>query len=367
MKMRKFILIVGIFAALLPFSAHADITIGLAGPFTGEEAFFGEQIKHGAEQAVEDINAAGGVLGQKLVLKSGDDACDPKQGVAVANQMVSDGIKFVVGHVCSGASIPASHIYNEENILMITPSSSNPALTDTGFKNVFRACGRDDQQGPIIGRYILAHYKGKKVALINDQSAWGAGMAEQVKKTINAGGMKAVMDDAYTPTERDFSALISHLKQAGVEVAFIGGFHTEVGLIMRQIKEQNLKIQVIGGDALVTDQFWKVAGSAAEGVLMTFGSDPRNKPEAKAALETLRKSGFEPEGYTFYAYAAVQAVAEGIKRAGAPDPVKAAAALHATPVQTIIGKLTFDAKGDVTGPTYVMYRWHDGKYAEIEK
>ena len=166
--------------------------------------------------------------------------------------------------------------------------------------------------------------------------------------------------------ERDYSALISKLKQAGAQVLFLGGYHTEAGLIARQMKEQKFDIPILGGDAFVTDELLSIAGPATEGIMMTFGPDPRNKPEAKDVIESLRRAKYEPEGYTLYTYAAVQTVVEGLNRTGkGGDVMKMAAALRQTPVSTVIGKLGFDAKGDVAGPTYVLYRWHDGKYAEM--
>ncbi len=347
--------------------ARADITIGLAAPFTGENAFLGEQMKRGVEQAVADINMAGGVVGQELVLRLSDDACDPKQAVTVANQMAGAGIKFVVGHGCSGASIPASKVYNEEGMFMITPSSSNPALTDPGYKTIFRTYGRDDAQGAFIAQYILDHYRSNRLALVNDRSAWGRGLTDEIKKRLNAAGMKEVSFESYAPSERDFSSLITKLKQAGTQVAFIGGYFTEVGLIARQLREQSAHIQIIGGDALVTMQFWSITGSSGNGVLMSTSADPRKRADAKLVLDEYRKADYEPEAFTFFTYAAVQTIAEGIKRAGKADPALAADALRQAPVKTIVGNLSFDAKGDVINPAFAMYRWHDGKYAEVEE
>jgi branched-chain amino acid transport system substrate-binding protein len=250
---------------------------------------------------------------------------------------------------------------------MISPSSTNPALTDAGLDNVFRVCGRDDQQGKVQGEYILKHFPGQKIAIIHDNSTAGKGQAEEVQKTINAAGVKEVIFESYMPGQRDYSALVAKLKQARIQVLDIGGYHTEAGLITRQLKEQNANIQVIGGDALVTDEFWSITGSTGEGVLMSFGPDPRNRPEAHAAMEALRKGGYEPEGYTLYTYAAVQAVAEGIKRAGDMNPDKVKKTVRQSSIPTVLGPVGFDAKGDVTGSTYVIYRWHDGKYAEIGK
>ncbi len=359
--MKKLIPALALLLASVP--AYADITIGVAGALTGEDAFMGEQLRHGAEQAAADINAQGGIKGEKLVLHFADDACDPKQAVSVANKMASEGIKFVVGHACSGASIPAAKVYNEEQIFMITPISSNPALTDAGYNTIFRTYGRDDQQGAFIADYILKHYPNKKVALINDKSAWGRGIVDEEKRNLNKAGVQEVLFESYNASDRDFSSLVTKLKQSGVQVAFVAGYSMSAGSIVRQLKEQNANIQVIGGDAIVTNEFWSVTGSMGEGVLMSYSADPRKLPEAKEALTELRASGYEPEGYTLNAYAAVQVVAEGIKRAG-QDPVKVAAALRQSPVKTAIGTLNYDTKGDIIHPAFAMYRWHDGKYAE---
>lgn len=365
--MKKFLC--AVFACfLIPSVAHADITIGLVGPLSAKSAIFGEQMKRGAEQAVADINAKGGVLGQKLVLKLADDACDPKQAVAAANQMVSSGIKYVVGHYCSGAAIPASKVYMDENILFVTPAATNPKLTDEGKTVIFRISGRDDRQGLVAGEYLAVHAAGKKVAIIHDNSAFGRGIADVVQATLEKHGQKPVLFEAYTPAERDYAALIAKLGKVGAEYLFIGGYHTEAGLIARQLAERGQHPQILGGDALVTDEFWKISGKAGEGVLMTFGPDPRNRPEAKAAISALRSGGYEPEGYTLYTYAAVETVAEALRRAGnAQDTLKAASNLRKEPVRTVLGDLTFDDKGDIVGTGYVLYRWHDGKYAEEGK
>ncbi|MDE2029202.1 MAG: branched-chain amino acid ABC transporter substrate-binding protein [Alphaproteobacteria bacterium] len=361
--MKKLLLAFAFLLVAVP--AHADITIGLAGPFSGDNAFMGEQMSHGAEQAVADINAHGGVDGQKLVLRKMDDACDPKQAVTVANRMASEGIQFVVGHACSSASIPASHVYNDEGILMISPVSSNPALTDAGYKTIFRAYVRDDQQGAFIAGYILKHFKGEKVAIVNDKSAWGRGIADIVRAGLGKGGVKPTLFESINVGDRDFSALVTRFKRAGIKVAFVACYSTEAGLITRQLKEQKAGVQVIGGDAIFTNQFWSVTGQTGEGVLMSAAADARKLPEAAQALAELRKSGYEPEGYTLNTYAAVQVVAAGIRRAG-QHPYKVAAALRAKPVKTVIGVLHFDAKGDLEHPAFSMYRWHDGTYAEIK-
>jgi branched-chain amino acid transport system substrate-binding protein len=344
-----------------------DIVIAAAGPMTGQYASFGEQLRRGAEQAVADINAKGGVLGRKLVLEIGDDACDPKQAVAVANQLASKKVVFVAGHYCSSSSIPASEVYAESGMLQISPASTNPVLTDRGakFANVFRVCGRDDQQGTVAGDYIAAKYKGKHVAIIHDKSTYGKGLADETKKALNAKGVTETLYDSVTQGDKDFSALVSKMKAAAIDVIYFGGYHTEAGLLVRQAREQGLAAQLISGDALVTTEFWSITGKAGEGTLMTFGEDPRKYASAKAAVDEFKAKGYDPEGYTLYTYAAVQVfakAAEAAKSVKVEDLVKA---MRTTKFDTVIGQLAFDGKGDVVSPKYVFFEWKDGKYAEM--
>ncbi|MBI1207833.1 MAG: ABC transporter substrate-binding protein [Azospirillum sp.] len=341
------------------------IVVGMAGPITGQYATFGEQMKRGAEQAVADINAAGGVLGKKLKLELGDDACDPKQAVAVANDLHRKGVKFVAGHFCSGSSIPASAVYNEEDMLQISPASTNPKLTEQGFANVLRVCGRDDQQGQVAGAYLAKNYKGKNIAILHDKTAYGKGLADETQKSLNAAGIKEKLYEAYTAGEKDYSALVSKLKQLAIDVAYVGGYHTEAGLIARQMAEQGMSTKIVSGDALVTDEYWAITGPAGEGTMMTFGPDPRNKPTAKALVEKFRAAKIEPEGYTLYTYAAMQIYVEAVKKAKSTDLKKVVKELHSGTFKTVIGDIKFDKKGDITAGAYVWYRWNNGKYAEI--
>lgn len=366
MHLSKILLAATAATALFSSVAHADIAVATAGPLTGQYAAFGEQMKKGIEMAVADINAAGGLLGQKLKLEVGDDACDPKQAVAVANQLAKAGVKFVAGHFCSSSSIPASAVYNEEGILQMSPASTNPKLTEQGFKNVFRVCGRDDQQGQVAGSYLASNYKGKNIAIVHDKTAYGKGLADETQKALNAAGVKEALYEAYTPGEKDYSALVSKLKQANIDVLYVGGYHTEAGLMARQMKDQGMSTGIVSGDALVTNEYWAITGAAGEGTMMTFGPDPREKAEAKDIVEKFRKAGYEPEGYTLYTYAAMQIYAAAVKEAGSTDVAKVEPILRKTSYNTVIGKIGFDAKGDVTSPAYVWYKWSNGQYAEVK-
>ena len=345
--------------------AFAQIKIAAAGPMTGSNASFGAQLKDGAEQAVADINAKGGVLGQKLVLQIGDDACDPKQAVSVANKFASDGVKFVAGHFCSSSSIPASKVYTEEGILQITPASTNPKFTEEGSWNTFRTCGRDDQQGAVAGGYIAKEFKGHKVAILHDNSAYGKGLADETKKSMNKLGMQEALYSPYVPGEKDYSALVSRLKQANVDLIYIGGYYTEAGLILKQARQQGLNATVMSGDAMVTDEFWAITGTDGEGALMTFPSDPRNRPTAAAVVKELADKNINSEGYVLYTYAAVQVWAQAAQKAGTTDPKKVAETIRSGSWDTVLGKITYDKKGDITVSDFVMYIWHAGKYAEM--
>lgn len=370
--MKKSLLSAVALAAMVAFSgnAWADILIGVGGPLTGPNAAFGAQLQKGAEQAVADINAAGGINGEQLKVVLGDDVSDPKQGVSVANKFVADGVKFVVGHFNSGVSIPTSEIYAENGILQITPASTNPTYTERGLWNTFRTCGRDDQQGAVAGAFIAANFKDAKVAVIHDKTPYGQGLADETKKAMTEAGVTEALYEGINTGDKDFSALIAKMKDAGVSVVYYGGLHTEAGLIMRQMKDQGLQATMMSGDGIVSNELASIAGDAVDGTLMTFAPDPRKNPAAQELVEKFRASGFEPEAYTLYAYAAVQVIAEGAKAAGGTDSQAIAEAIKAKgPFKTAIGELGFDEKGDITRPDYVMYTWkkgEDGKYSYFE-
>ena len=357
-------IIAATFVALLmgAFAASAEIVIGAAGPMTGQYAAFGEQMRRGAEMAVADINAAGGVLGQTLQLEIGDDACDPKQAVAVANQFAGKGVVFVAGHFCSGSSIPASDVYEEENIVQISPASTNPKLTEAGKFNVFRTCGRDDQQGYVAGNFMAEHFGEMNIAIIHDKTAYGKGLADETRGVLNEKGKSEALYEAYTAGEKDYSALVSKLKQNAIDILYVGGYHTEAGLIVRQMREQGMETRLVSGDALVTDEYWSITGEAGKGTLMTFSPDPRKNPTATDVVARFRQGGYEPEGYTLYTYGAIQAWAMAAEAAGTTDTAKVVDALKSGQFDTVLGNIGFDEKGDVSAPGYVFYEWKDGGY-----
>ncbi len=358
-------------AALLGSTAmaQAEIVIASAGPMTGAYAAFGEQLRRGAEQAVKDINAAGGVNGEQLKLVIGDDACDPKQAVAVANDLASQGVVFVAGHFCSGSSIPAGDVYAEEGILQISPASTNPAYTEgpaeKGVTTVFRTCGRDDQQGDFAGHWLAENYKGKNVAVVHDKSTYGKGLADLTKQFMNEGGLKEVAYEAITAGDKDFTALITKLKSLNVDAIYFGGYHTEAALIARQAAEQGLKAPLLSGDALNTVEYAQLAGPAADGTRFTNAAEARNLPTAKKAVEEFKASGYDPEGYTLSTYAAVQVWSAAANEAGTTEAAKVAEVMRSKRWDTVIGNIGFDEKGDLTENTYVWFEYKGGNYSQV--
>ena len=351
--------------------AQADVKIGVAGPMTGANAAFGEQYMKGAQAAADAVNAAGGVNGEKIVLVKGDDACEPKQAVTVAKDLTNQKVAGVVGHFCSSSTIPASEIYDEAGIIAITPGSTNPAVTERGLSAMFRMCGRDDQQGIVAGDYIVDVLKGKKVVVLHDKDTYGQGLADATKAQLEKRGVKPVLYEGLTRGEKDFSTIVTKIRGAGADVVYFGGLHPEAGPLVRQLREQGLKdVKFMSDDGIVTDELVTTAGGPqfVDGVLMTFGADPRMLPESKTVVDEFRKKGTEPEGYTLYAYASVQTLAAAFNGAKSNSGEKAAEWLKKNPVKTVMGEKTWDAKGDLKVSDYVVYQWDkDGKYHQLEK
>lgn len=356
--------------AMLGFAtaAHADITIGLVAPVTGPVAAYGDQVRNGAQVAVDVINAAGGILGEKVVLKVADDAGDPKQGVSSANLLVGEGVRYVVGPVTSGVAIPASDVFAENGVLMVTPTATAPDLTARGLTNVLRTCGRDDQQAEVAAAYVLKNMKDKRIAVIHDKGTYGQGLADAFKAAINAGGVQEVEYNSLTPGEKDLSALVTRLKSANVEVIYFGGYHPEGGLLARQLGDAGVKATIIGGEGLSNTEYWAIGNEAAAGTLFTNASDALKNPASADAVKALNERGIPPEAFTLNAYAAVEVLKAGIEKAGsAEDTAAVGAALKSgEPVATAIGALTYGESGDLTSPSFSLFKWEDGKIVSVE-
>ncbi len=344
--------------------AQAQVKVGVAGPLTGSNAAFGTQLKTGADLAVADINAAGGVLGQKITEIAVDDACDPKQAVSAANTLVGDGVVMVDGHFCSASSIPASKVYADNGIIEISPGSTNPTYTDAGSPFTFRTCGRDDQQGKVAADYIKAHFADAKIAVLDDNSTYGKGIADQVRKNLGMLSVPIVYNTSYTAGDKDYSALISRMKQAGITLVYIGGYYADSGLIMRQGAAQGFTPQYFSEDAAVTSALWQVAGATAEGMLMTFPPPAEKEPSAAKAVAELTAAKEDPTGYVLYSYATIQVWAEAAEKAKSTKAIDVAKELKAGgPWPSVLGPIAFDSKGDVVNAAYAIYKWHAGNYA----
>ena len=357
-------------SAFAGFSRGGEIKIGVAGPHTGANAAFGAQLWKGAEAAAVDINAAGGINGDQIVLVKADDACEPKQAVTVANKLVhNDKVAAVIGHFCSSSTIPATEVYDEGNILNVTPASTNPVVTERKLATTIRTCGRDDQQGNVAAEFIFQKLKAKKVVILNDKDTYGLGLANAMKTRLNKLGTKEVLFEGLTRGEKDFNALVTKIKGAGAEVVYFGGLHSEAGPLLRQMRDQGVKAAFISGDGIVSQDFAGAAGGPnyVKGVYMTFGADARELASGKAVVDAFRKKGYEPEGYTLYSYATLQSIAAAMKALKTKDGKKLSQWLKANTVETVMGPKSWDAKGDLKESDYVMYQWDDKrKYAMLK-
>lgn len=354
------------FIVALSGAAFADVTIATVGPMTGDNASTGVQFKNGVQMAVDDINAKGGIQGQKVAWFAEDDACDPKTAVSAAELVASKSVAAVIGHYCSGSSIPASSVYADANIIQISPGSTNPKYTDERpGQGTFRVCGRDDAQGAVAGQYIAQHFAGKKVAILNDKSAYGLGLATETKKALNAAGMQEVLFDAYNADDKDFTPLVSRLKQAGIDVLYVGGYRAQAALFARQMHDQGMSVQLMGGDDLLSNEFWTAAGDAGQGAMMTFAPDPTKSAAAADVVKEFQAKNLDPAGYALYAYAAVQVWAQAAQKAGSTDFDKVTAAMYANTFDTVLGPIKFDKKGDVVGAKFVWYVWRNGSYTQM--
>jgi branched-chain amino acid transport system substrate-binding protein len=346
-------------------AVQAEIKVGIAGPLSGSSLNLGEQQEIGAQKAFDHLNEKGGLLGKQLVVVSVDDACEPRQAEAVARQLVSEGVVFIVGHVCSACSLAASKIYEKAGIIMISPASTNPRVTDDGGPNVFRVIGRDDQQGTIAGNYLADHHRKKNIAIIHDGQAYGMGLANITKQKLNKRGVNEVLFDSFTPDQKDYNSMVGKLVNKKVDVLYAGGYLTDIGIILRQAKKELPNLRLFSGDSLVNVQFLFVAGDAGEGTYFTFGPDMRLKPEARYVAAAIREEdAYEPDGYTLYSYGAVQAWAQAVKQAGSLKPKAVINALREGSFDTVLGKIGFDDKGDVTGiDTFVWYVFGKENYS----
>ncbi|EOU1338557.1 branched-chain amino acid ABC transporter substrate-binding protein [Cronobacter malonaticus] len=358
MKMKGKALLAGAIALAMSSMAMAeDIKIAVVGAMSGPVAQYGDQEFTGAEQAVADINAKGGIKGNKLVITKYDDACDPKQAVAVANKVVNDGVKYVIGHLCSSSTQPASDIYEDEGILMITPAATAPELTARGYQLILRTTGLDSDQGPTAAKYILDKVKPKRIAIIHDKQQYGEGLARAVQDGLKKGGANVVFFDGITAGEKDFSTLVAHLKKENIDFVYYGGYHPEMGQILRQARSAGLKTQFMGPEGVANVSLSNIAGDSAEGMLVTKPKNYDQVPANKPIVDAIKAKKQDPSGaFVWTTYAALQSLAAGLNQSD--DPAAIAKYLKANSVDTVMGPLSWDSKGDLKGFEFGVFTWH---------
>lgn len=351
----------GLSMGLTMAAAQADtITFAIAGPYTGPVTQYGEMVQQGVDTFVELINAEGGVLGKQIEVVHMDDACEPKQGPVVANRIVNDGINYVIGHVCSGATIAATDIYNDEGIVMISPSATAPAVTEgKGYETIFRTIGRDDQQGPAAAEVIINEIKPNKVAVIHDKQSYGQGIAQAVRDRLVEEGIDVVMFEGINAGDTDYSAVITKLKGADVDFVYYGGYHPEMGLLLRQGAEQDLNITFMGPEGVGNPDINAIAGDAVEGMLLTLPADFSQNPDNQAIVDAFLEKGRDPSGaFQLTAFSAAKALATAIEAVGEDDPIAVAEWLHENEVETPIGVLSWNEQGDLKEFQFDVFEWH---------
>ncbi|WP_027855695.1 high-affinity branched-chain amino acid ABC transporter substrate-binding protein [Marinobacterium litorale] len=341
-------------------AAQAEtLKIALAGPATGPVAQYGDMQKIGVTAAIDYLNANGGINGMDVEGVIYDDACDPKQAVAVANKIINDGIMHVVGHLCSSSTEPASDIYEEEGVLMITAASTSPSITEKGYDLIFRTIGLDSLQGSLAADYISGTVKPERIAVIHDKQQYGEGLATTVRDALVDAGIEPVMFEGVTAGDKDFSALIAKLQKADVDFVYYGGYHPELGLILRQSMEKGFEAQFMGPEGIVNSDLAKIAGEAVEGVLATAPKSFDQNPENAERVAAIKEKGEDPTGpFVFPAYAAVQVMASTIEAIDSTDPIAMAEYMKANSFDTAIGTVKYNEAGDLTESTFLVYELH---------
>ena len=349
--------------------AADTIKLGIAGAHSGDLASYGLPSVKAAELVVKDINARGGILGKKVELLIEDDACKPEMATNTATKLVSKKVDIVMGHICSGATKAALGIYYDARIIVMSPSATNPELTQSGqYPNFFRTIASDDTQAKLEVDFAMNRLKVKTIAVLHDKGDYGKGLAEYARKFAAATkNVKVVLYEGITPGAVDYSAIVQKIKQSGAEAVIYGGYHPEAASIVSQMRKKGMKTIFISDDGVKDITFIKVAGKYAEGVYATGPKDTSKNPLAIAANEAHKKTyGSDPGAFYLNAYAATQAILNAIQKAKSTDYTKVSNALHTYAVDTPLGKIKFDKKGDAIGAGFTMYQVRNGVYVEVK-
>ncbi len=353
-------LLVGCLAAAMSHAVNAaDIKVAIVGAMSGPVAQYGDMEFTGARQAIADINAKGGVNGNKLVGVEFDDACDPKQAVAVANKVINEGIHYVIGHLCSSSTQPASDIYEDEGVLMITPAATAPDLTTRGYKLIMRTTGLDSDQGPTAAKYILEHVKPQRIAVVHDKQQYGEGLARAVQDSLKKANANVVLFEGITAGDKDFSTLVARLKKENVDFVYFGGYYPEMGQILRQARAAGLTTKFMGPEGVGNSSLSNIAGEASQGMLVTLPKRYDQVPTNQPIVDALKAKKLDPTGpFVWTTYAALQSLSTAMQRTGSTEPAKLAADLKAKSVDTVMGPLNWDEKGDLKGFEFGVFEWH---------
>jgi branched-chain amino acid transport system substrate-binding protein len=323
-----------------------------------------------SDAAVAQLNAQGGALGERIDMSVVDDACVADQAVVAARKLIDAGVVLVIGHHCSAASIPASQLYAKAGMLMISAFSSNPKLTEQGLRTVFRAQGRDDRQGEMAGDLLAERFGHQPISILHDGTVYGQDLAGYTKARLNERGIAEALFEAVEPGQLDYADVIRRMRAGGAAVLYYAGFTQEAGLIMRQVRDSGYDLQLVAGDAIAAEDFALIAGPAADGTLMTYLASPAATAENKLLAEQFAAKGYAASfGLgAFRSYAIVQAWAQAVEHAGTFDTAAVAQVLHTQQFDTVLSRIGFDEKGDVTGyGTYVWHVWQDGEFTPLEE
>jgi branched-chain amino acid transport system substrate-binding protein len=346
------------------------IKIGQVSPLTGPQAHLGKDNDNGARLAIDEANARGVTLGGqkvKFVLVSEDDQADPKTATIVAQKLVDAKVKGVIGHLNSGASIPASKIYHDAGIPQISPSATAIKYTDQGFRTAYRTMTNDRQQGKVLGEFAVKKLGGKRVAIVDDRTAYGQGLADEVEKSVKAAGGEVVAREYTSDKATDFTAILTSIKGRNPDVLFFGGMDPQGAPMAKQMQSLGLKAKFLGGDGLQTTEFLKLAGAAADGVTASSPGLPIDKmPGGKAFRDKFTAQYGPIQTYAPYAYDAVNAMIRAMEQAGSAEPAKVLAELPKVRFAGVTGEIGFDAKGDVLGGAITLYRVKGGQWTVVE-
>jgi branched-chain amino acid transport system substrate-binding protein len=358
-----------VFAVSGPVLAADTIKLGVAGPHSGDLASYGIPTIKAAELVVRKVNVAGGVLGKKVELVVEDDQCNPEVATNTATKLISNNVDVVLGHICSGATKAAMGIYKDSKIIVMSPSATNPALTQSGdYPNFYRTIASDDAQARLEVDFALGVLKLKKIAVLHDKGDYGKGLAEFAKGFLEKDPRaEVVLYEGITTGAVDYSAVVQKIKRSGAEAVIFGGYHPEASKIVSRMRKKRMKIIFISGDGVKDDTFIKVAKKYAEGVYATAQKDVSKTPMAIAAIEAHKKAyGADPGAFFLNAYAASLALLHAIEQAGSTDYDAVAKALRTKDVATPLGNIHFDDRGDATGVGFSMYQVQNGVYVELK-